>query len=156
MYFIYKRKLMNLDMESNESAIFKYGDCWVLDFKNKNIPDSTIEIVYPFGNFRDDESPKFTIAVNSPNQYYYTDLFGSFVLNINQAWKLYNHILEFQQPYDNQHIYPQDILSNLRVPPSEENLEEKFKEFYVKAYRKVVENIDVFDLNNLNEKKEEK
>lgn len=110
-----------------------------MDFTDKLVNTVKTEIVYPFGNFSRESYKKFLIAVSSPSQYYYTDIFASFLLNSEDAWSLYHNLLTKQQ-VDGDKCTETSILES--IPDHLPTLERQFKLFYVTAYRNVVKYIE--------------
>ena len=103
------------------------SELFIMDFKCKLYANPCVEIVYPFGNYVSDYYKQFMIAVKSPSQYYYTDLFASFLLTSDEAWSLYKLLLEHQQCDDNK--MSEDGILDL-IPDHLDNLESQFKKFY--------------------------
>ena len=121
------------------------SELFIIGFKQQIVVDYVTEIVYPFGNYVSDYYKQFMIAVRSPGQYYYTDLFASFILSVDEAWDLYKKLLEFQQIED-QFITEDGILS--LIPNHLDSLEKQFKKFYNKSYTEVCRNLDLNNLDN--------
>jgi len=107
---------------------------YLLGFKVKEITEAQTEVLYPFGNFRAPNYTKFTIMVKSPSQYYYSDLFASFLLSPEEAWELYSLLLENQQ-VDDIKIDEKSILD--KIPDHMDTLERQFKHYYSNAFYNV-------------------
>ena len=111
----------------------------VLDFGDKPIGTVMTEIVYPFGNYSKPNFKNFLIAVRSPGQYYYTDIFASFILSPEDAWKLYYRLLTEQQVEMNS-LDETSILAS--IPDHMKTLKDQFKSYYVMAYKSVIQYIE--------------
>lgn len=110
-----------------------------MDFTEKSVNSVKTEILYPFGNFSREYYKNFLIAVKSPSQYYYTDIFASFLMNSEDAWSLYYRLLTEQQ-VDSGKYTEKSILES--IPDHLPTLERQFKLFYITAYRNVVKYIE--------------
>lgn len=112
---------------------------YMIEFVQKCSPQCVNEMVYPFGNYKSDYFNTFLIYVKSPSQYYYTDIFASFILSSDEAWKLFKLLLDTQQ-VDDVKICPNRILE--MIPDHLSTLESQFKKYYNLAMYKVTSNLD--------------
>ena len=99
------------------------------------VHDFTYEYVYPFGNYKSEYYDKFGVFVQSPSLWYYSELFGSFLLNPDEAWTLYKYLFYNQQC---QFCKRKDSEILEEIPDHLESFEEQFKAFYEVAYFNVV------------------
>ena len=119
-------------------------DLFTIDFIQKSFDNVCTEILYPFGNFQGRHMSKFCIAIHSPSQFYYTDLFASFILSPDQAYRLYFLLLTEQQ-VDPSNASPESILES--IPDHLQDIEKQFKKYYEIAYYNVVAKLN-FDTNS--------
>lgn len=102
---------------------------------HKEIPDYTFEYFYPFGNYQEAGYDTFSLFIRSPSQCYYSELFGSFILTPEDAWKFYIQLLQEQQCPDC-FRGEMDILES--IPDHMASLELQFKHNYSKAYYNII------------------
>jgi hypothetical protein len=114
-------------------------ELYTFDYVQRPFDNVVTEVVYPFGNYQARFMSKFCIAVHSPSQFYYSDIFGSFILNSDQAYRLY-YLLLTEQQVDVTNATPDNILSS--IPDHLATLELQFKKFYELAYYNVITKIN--------------
>ena len=93
------------------------------------------EMFYPFGNYKTRDMDKFILYVKSPSPYYYTDVFGTFILDSDDAWDAYQKIFTLQQ-VDDSKMSLEEFSQILRVPQSK--IKDEFKKNYDLAYKKIM------------------
>lgn len=101
-----------------------------ISFSYKEVPRFTYEFFYPFGNYKSDYLNEYAIFVQSPSEYYYSELLGSFILSPGEAWEVYISVLRNQQCPD---CFRDESVILEAIPDHKATLEEQFKSDYIKA-----------------------
>lgn len=109
--------------------------CYCYDFVEKSVNNPCLELLYPFGNYKAPNFDLFSIFVYSPSQCYYNELFGSFILSPDEAWRLYVFLLDNQQC---ESCFRDGNVILESIPEHKASLGEQFKEFYSIAYFNVI------------------
>ena len=122
-----------MPVDGDENVVLIFG----FDFEPVSTP-LVNEVFYPFGNYKKEHFTKFTVLVNSPSPYYYTDVFATFVLDPQDALDAYKQILEHQQVKDCA-VSQQQILDT--IPDHESDFDKQFLKFYNEAYKNVIKDL---------------